>query len=31
LVWTLWNNHNNKVWNEEQEGGQRLGATSHQF
>jgi hypothetical protein len=30
VVWTLWNNRNNKVWNEEQDRGRRLGQKSHQ-
>jgi ribonuclease HI len=31
LVWTLWQNRNNKVWQDEQECGRRLGINAHQF
>ncbi|MCI01688.1 BZIP-like protein, partial [Trifolium medium] len=31
LVWSLWNNRNNKVWNGEHEGGRQLGMKAHQL
>jgi hypothetical protein len=31
LIWTLWQNRNNMVWQDEQECGQRVGVNAHQF